>query len=94
MGRPLGNGETQPMIVGCYSMDLYCDGSEDLHGNGRDGVHAYKQFPQTFTGERRQDCEKAARNAGWMINNKTGIALCPVCSGKCKVRSYHGPNRD
>lgn len=73
------------MIIGCYSLELYCDKAADetsIDGSNRDGIHEYKEFPSTFTGERRQDCEREARKMGWMINNETGICLCPKCSGK------------
>lgn len=73
------------MIVGCYSLELYCDKAANetsIYGHNRDGIHKYKEFPHTFVGERRQDCEREAREMGWMINNKTGICLCPKCSGK------------
>lgn len=73
------------MIVECYSLELYCD-NEEVGTNyvlERDPrKHDYKEFPHVFTGERRQDCERQARNIGWMINNRTGICLCPKCSGK------------
>jgi hypothetical protein len=79
------------MIVGCYSLDLYCENAEkagDMHGTGRDGIHDYQEFPMTFTSDRRQECEREARSIGWMINNKTGICLCPKCSRK-NIRSSH-----
>jgi hypothetical protein len=73
------------MIVGCYSLDLYCNVAKydgDIFGSGCDGIHEFREFPKTYTSERREDCERAAREDGWMINNNTGICLCPKCSGK------------
>jgi hypothetical protein len=74
------------MIVGCYSLDLYCDNvlskDEDLFGGLNGDKHEYREFPKTYTGNTRQEAERQARKEGWMINNKTGICLCPKCSGK------------
>ncbi len=76
------------MIVGCYSLELYCDkaaNDTDIHGSPQDPIHKYREFPEIFTGNRRQDCERQARKRGWLINNATGVCLCPRCSGKKKV---------
>jgi hypothetical protein len=68
------------MIVGCYSLELYCENQPDRQKP--DSVHGYEEFPSVYAAQRREDCERAARKDGWMINNKTGVCLCPKCSGK------------
>lgn len=69
------------MIVGCYSIHLYCDNAENLHGTG-DDEHDFHEFPHEFTGETRGECMKEARRRGWLINLSADKALCPKCSGK------------
>jgi hypothetical protein len=59
------------MIVGCYTLDLYCDNTDKNH---------VKNFPDTFTGASRQQCEGKATFDGWIIDNIAGTALCPECS--------------
>jgi hypothetical protein len=73
------------MIVGCYSLELYC---ENYKNGGLDGIHEFEEMPHLFTSERREDCEKQARDIGWMINNKSGVCLCPRCSGKGTPKKY------
>lgn len=75
-------------IVGCYSMDLYCDICSD-RGNfiPRHGFDAYN-----FTGTNRADVFRQARREGWLLNQRakkkegsilgSGKALCPKHSGK------------
>ena len=65
------------MIVGCYTLDLYCDNA----GEYPDGIHEYKEFPREFTDEYGSKCRKMARKEGWTLNLKDGTALCPKCSG-------------
>lgn len=66
------------MIVGCYTLDLYCDNE----GKFPDGIHEHKEFPRKFTDEHGSRCRKMAREEGWKLNLKDGTALCPKCSGK------------
>lgn len=58
------------MIVGCYSMDLYCD--ECGFGYGTDSA--------SFAGETRGQCVRQARLWGWLVGRER--QLCPKCSGK------------
>lgn len=73
------------MIVGGYTLDLYCDnemesgtrqerwehaGSEDFPGPGR----------ATYThDECGSKARAAARRAGWKLDLENGRALCPAC---------------
>lgn len=66
------------MIVGCYTLDLYCENQDDPR-------HKWNAFPVQITGETFNGCAWKARKAGWMINRKTGICLCPLCSGKKRL---------
>ena len=70
------------MIVGCYTLDLYCENLgpwPDKHG------HDFKEFPHQYTAELGSKCRKNAQRAGWKLT-KDGRAYCPRCSGKL------GPN--
>lgn len=63
------------MIVGCYSIDLYCDsGKEKPYG-----AAGHWSEPDTFAGESFAECAREARKAGWKIDRKNGIAICPNC---------------
>ena len=58
------------MIVGCYSLDLYCDGPEasacsPLRSNQ----------PAQFTGQTERDCLRTARRVGWRFT-RDGKAYC------------------
>jgi len=64
------------MIVGGYTLNLYCDG--EAHGNGHfsefaefcdDSINCYRAV------------RKEARESGWILR-KDGSALCPKCSNK------------
>ena len=68
------------MIVGCYSLDLYCDLCWE------DTATPYAQrsaFPHNFTGKSRAACGKQARVAGWSLRFVSGSkpprAVCPIC---------------
>ena len=68
------------MLIGCYSLDCYC---EHAHGEAErlaDG--SFLKFPMTYTGKNRDLAAAAARRAGWRIIGDRGI--CPVCTGKVK----------
>lgn len=63
------------MIVGCYSLDLYCDSAWSCSGQA-DG----------FTGRNRTQATKEAKKDGWRVTHaregKTGRAICPDCNDK------------
>lgn len=59
------------MIVGCYSLHLYCD--FDRHEKD---THT---FPHEFTGRTEGECFKDARSKGWKIYPKDDKAKCPRC---------------
>ena len=61
------------MIVGGYTLDLYCD-----HKN-KD--HEYNEFPHTYYEQLGSLCRKNARRDGWILH-KDGTATCPKCNPK------------
>ena len=67
------------MIVGCFTLDLYCDNPSN------DNNHEYKEFPHQYTGETRAICYRKARKQGWLIGRTK--CYCPKCSGKGKSRA-------
>lgn len=59
------------MMVGCYTLDLYCD---------RDSLrHKYGEFPHQYTGKTESSCRRQARLDGWRLNLRTGTDICPAC---------------
>ncbi len=74
------------MIVGCYTLDLYCDTPEcengrAVHTSNSDGIAS---APATFTAEHGSECRKDARRAGWRLELREGLAWCPLCTGRKK----------
>lgn len=63
------------MIVGCYLLSLYCDATAVPAGR-----HVFAEFPHDFTSEFGSTCRRKARRAGWKLDLKTGMALCPKCA--------------
>ncbi len=61
------------MIVGCYSLNLYCDRKNE--------EHEYKEFPHTYTDELGSRCRKSARQDGWLLK-RNGDCICPKCACK------------
>jgi hypothetical protein len=63
------------MIVGVYSLDLYCENENHVPrfpGDDRPGLGE-------FLGRTRSQCARQARKLGWVINFKTGKCHCPEC---------------
>lgn len=67
------------MIVGGYSLELYCDNILS-----KVNKHEYGEFPHQFYGNDRAEAFKEARRHGWRINAKKGTAYCPKCKGETK----------
>lgn len=63
------------MIVGCYSLDLYCD-----TGHRKDGTTEEYNLadPGQFTGQTEGDCKRDARRAGWLFR-RDGTVYCREC---------------
>ena len=74
------------MIVGCYSLHLYCDNMTPTGGQFYDiAGHRHDEFPHEFTNETRQGCFAQARARGWILNYRTDKSLCPKCSKKASM---------
>ncbi len=69
-------GTGRDVIAGTYTLHLYCDNL----GNFPDGTHEFREFPWEYTDEYGSNCRSRARQAGWRIDWKKGIALCPKCN--------------
>lgn len=68
------------MIVGGYSLHLYCDTDGCKNQNARptqDSTGA--AAPGEFNGDTKNECVKAARRRGWSLSFLTGRATCPDC---------------
>lgn len=63
------------MIVGCYSMDLYCDNDHKTDGTAREYQLAK---PGQYTGHTEADCKRDARKEGWKFK-RNGKVYCPAC---------------
>jgi len=76
------------MIVGGYSLDLYCDNQNSCrkHYQLDNSVLLIdnKQFCYHFAGNNFTECVKQAKQDGWIVDRKRSICLCPICSGKIK----------
>lgn len=66
------------MIVGCYSLDLYCDNEA--------GPHKYDEFPAVYTAQTGSKCRRLARKDGWKLDINGGKAACPRCVSFLKGR--------
>lgn len=58
------------MIVGCYSLHLYCDIPNDSHKHRLHGE---------FTGDTSSEARQKARNEGWKFNRDQKRVICPRC---------------
>jgi hypothetical protein len=65
------------MIVGCYVLDLYCDGCDR-------NTHTGLTLPDQFTSETGNACRREAIRRGWVFDEDK--AYCPTCSKKRKKR--------
>ena len=63
------------MIIGGYSLDLYCDTDNPKHNEQRN----FGNDKISVGGNTQADAVRVARRAGWIINWKTGEARCPIC---------------
>lgn len=72
------------MIVGCYTMDLYCE--VHYSENEMEKVYAFAKRNlmyrhnkvHQFTGPTEANCNKQARADGWKLDLKTGQCWCPI----------------
>lgn len=65
------------MIVGCYTLDVYCESPVKICQDQRSPVFRYKCFGQ-FTGQTERECRAKAKRAGWVLRD--GRVRCPPCA--------------
>lgn len=65
-------------VIGCYSLDLYCDTGGDPYGGTCPSHVPGRTACAQFTGRSERDCLSQARKRGWTFH--TGRAYCPRCS--------------
>lgn len=66
------------MIVGCYSLDLYCARGPN---NGKNAAPTCKGLnPGQFTGRTEAECKREARSKGWRFLIVKGDVVCPWCA--------------
>ncbi len=65
------------MIVGCYSLQLYCQYSEEPGCPYR-----YSREPAQFGAgcETGAKAREQARRRGWVLDRKAMTAVCPACA--------------
>jgi hypothetical protein len=60
------------VIVGCYTVDLYCDGCNLGYGHRRGSQ---------YTGQTEAECLRQARRDGWLFTrDRPRKAFCPTCA--------------
>lgn len=63
------------MIVGCYTLHLYCDGERCVLGRSRGEIIG----PSEYTGNTGGEARSAARRDGWKIDEPNDKAWCRKC---------------
>lgn len=66
------------MIVGCYTLDVYCDNEDKCAAKDLPiWDKNYLPWPCQYTGRNSRECLQAAKSAGWKI--KRDVAICAIC---------------
>ena len=68
------------MIVGGYTLDLYCDDRRTCTGEGT----------EQFGGETASECRRLARRDGWTFYDHMRKVRCPSCSAAASEAPDHG----
>lgn len=72
------------MIVGGYTMDLYCDNDVEqpwyTKGHSKPGDYGTETYPDTYYAQTRAQCIKMARKAGWTFRRDGTLDKCPTCN--------------
>ena len=74
------------MIVGGYSLDLYCENDEISHYLLPSGIYLVgnTEVKHQYAGNTFIECARQARKDGWKINTKNHTCICPVCRNTIK----------
>lgn len=67
-------------VVGCYSLDLYCDTGGDVYGGNCPHRPVLNSVFAQYHGPTEGACMKQARLGGWKFNRDRSKAYCPACS--------------
>lgn len=74
------------MIVGCYTLDLYCKNT--LTGGAKEHTCARSPYeanePGQWTGRTYTICRAAARKDGWRFDPNDADVTCPWCTRAAK----------
>ena len=74
------------MVVGGYTLDLYCDFPDDKQWEHMGGAQYPGPGVQQFVhAENGAGARKAAKKAGWKIERGGMRALCPWCIARGRV---------
>jgi len=65
------------MISSGYSLVLYCDDPDHI-------FEASRQYGE-FDDERKDECWKNARKAGWILKSNREC-ICPICAKRRKLK--------
>jgi hypothetical protein len=65
------------VIIGCYTLELYCNGDPNCKFTLSKGTGANESA--MFTGDTAKQTHTKARKAGWKLNLREGSAICPDC---------------
>lgn len=74
------------MIVGGYTLDLYCDDPS----HDKNLPWEYENKPDTYYGPSRRSTVKHAKINGWVF--RSGKAYCPKCSNPTPVVADADPS--
>lgn len=69
------------MIIGCYTLDLYCDGDPECKYSMTNSPGCRNMSAQ-FTAETGSECRRLAREEGWILNLQEQTTVCPSCAKK------------
>lgn len=72
------------MIVGGYTLHLYCDGEPCKGGPSITLEHQYSFQFADFAGHNEADTKQQARKAGWRFSNCK--VYCPACNAVTGAR--------
>lgn len=82
----MAKGDEKLMIIGGYSLLLYCDYQDDTSFPHRfiiDGDIYYHDGDIVrgfeFVGENFSECVRQAMQAGWKVDRKNNKCVCPKC---------------
>jgi len=68
-------------VIGCYSIDLYCDAGGEEYGGKCPHKYILATVQFQAEGRNERECLAKARKAGWKISRDKRRATCPGCAG-------------